>query len=162
MRDGLLETNDDRVRREWIDPNGHMNVAYYTLTFDLATDGLYDYLGVGFDEIAATNCSVFSLEAHECFLRELRYRDPRHFRTQVLDFNDKRMHLLHEMYQSRDSYLAATSEHVALHVDMGARRSVPFSERTLALLDDLKRCHDRLGLPPQAGRSIGLDRERLT
>ena len=28
----------DTVRPEWIDSNGHMNLAYYVVVFDLATD----------------------------------------------------------------------------------------------------------------------------
>jgi len=35
------------ILREWTDQNGHMNVAYYVLAFDRATDALYDQLGIG-------------------------------------------------------------------------------------------------------------------
>ena len=37
------------VLPEWIDYNGHMNLAYYTVLFDQATDLLFDELGLGLD-----------------------------------------------------------------------------------------------------------------
>jgi len=40
----LFETE---VKPEWIDYNGHMNVAYYVLAFDHAIDDFYGRLGLG-------------------------------------------------------------------------------------------------------------------
>ena len=34
----LFQSNVQSVREEWIDYNGHMNVAYYTLAFDNSLD----------------------------------------------------------------------------------------------------------------------------
>ena len=42
-----LQIYRDKVRPEWIDYNGHMNVAYYVLAFDYATDAFFDHLGRG-------------------------------------------------------------------------------------------------------------------
>ena len=156
MSQELLETHTDTVRDEWIDPNGHMNVTYFTRTFDLATDGLYDQLGLGYEDIERTNCSVFMLEMHVTFLQELHRGDPLRFATRLLDFDDKRLHYFHEMHQSKDGFLAATSEHIAIHVDMATRRSAPMLASTLALLGRLKTAHHAMPQPAQAGRSIGL------
>ena len=35
-----------QVEDQWIDYNGHMNVAYYVLAFDNATDAFLDYIGL--------------------------------------------------------------------------------------------------------------------
>ena len=32
----IFQSNVQNVKKEWIDYNGHMNVAYYTLAFDLS------------------------------------------------------------------------------------------------------------------------------
>ena len=42
-----LELYANTVPADWIDYNGHMNVAYYVLAFDQATDEFFDYLGIG-------------------------------------------------------------------------------------------------------------------
>jgi acyl-CoA thioester hydrolase len=46
--DKLLGTRvaEGVVKPEWIDVNGHMNVAYYVLAFDLAVDALWEGFGI--------------------------------------------------------------------------------------------------------------------
>jgi hypothetical protein len=53
-----LLPHNDTVRSEWIDFNGHMNVAYYVLAFDRATDRLLKHLGLG--EEYATRGNFFA------------------------------------------------------------------------------------------------------
>ena len=40
-------TFEGEVLPQWIDANGHLNLAYYVVLFDQATDALYDVVGVG-------------------------------------------------------------------------------------------------------------------
>ena len=35
------------VKEEWCDYNGHLNLAYYVVIFDLATDAFYAVIGLG-------------------------------------------------------------------------------------------------------------------
>ena len=49
----------------YIDPNGHMNVGYYSVLFDQALDLPWDMLGLGTASIKATGVSSFSLETQE-------------------------------------------------------------------------------------------------
>ena len=39
-----LDVYRDVVRPEWIDNNGHMNVGYYLVVFDYATDAFFRWL----------------------------------------------------------------------------------------------------------------------
>ena len=43
------ETWRETVLDEWTDYNGHMNLAYYVLVFDHATDAFYPHVGLGVD-----------------------------------------------------------------------------------------------------------------
>jgi acyl-CoA thioesterase FadM len=36
----------DVVRPEWIDNNGHMNMGYYLVVFDFATDAFFPWVGL--------------------------------------------------------------------------------------------------------------------
>ena len=65
----------DTVRPEWIDSNGHMNLAYYVVVFDLATDRLYDALGIGNAYREATGNSCFTAETHTIYEREVKVGD---------------------------------------------------------------------------------------
>lgn len=146
------------VEAAWIDYNGHMNMAYYSLAFDHALDHAYDLLGIGEAYVRETNCSHFTLEAHVSYLREVKLGDPLRITWQLLDFDAKRLHFFEEMHHAEEGWLAATSEQLSIHVDLSERRSAPFpaalQDRFRAVLDR----HGRLPRPPQAGHVIGIPR----
>ncbi|MBI1775320.1 MAG: thioesterase family protein [Proteobacteria bacterium] len=154
--DDLLRLHEERVRPEWIDANGHMNVAYYVLAFDNATDTVFNHLGIGTAHRQRTSQAVFVLEAHVTYERELKAGDPMRFTTQLLGVDQKRLHFFHAMYHAEAGFLAATNEVLGLHVDLLQRRSQPFPEPALGRLRQLADRHARLPRPPQAGRVIAL------
>ena len=52
------------IENQWIDYNGHFNMAYYSVLFDRAADQMFAELGLGPDYVKATNNSFFTLETH--------------------------------------------------------------------------------------------------
>ncbi|MEE4361724.1 MAG: thioesterase family protein [Pseudomonadales bacterium] len=144
------------VDAAWIDYNGHMNMAYYSLAFDNALDHAYDLLGIGEAYVRETGCSHFTLEAHVTYLRELKLGDPMRITWQLLDFDGKRLHFFEEMYHAEDGYLAATSEQISMHVDLEARRSTPFPQAHLARFEAVLAQHRGLPRPAQVGHVIGI------
>ena len=147
------------VQPDWIDYNGHMNVAFYVLAFDKATDGLLDHLGLGEAYRRASNRSIYVLEAHVTYDREVKLGDPLAIDTQLIDADAKRLHFFHRMTHAAEGYLAATNELLALHVDLAGPRSAAMPEAALATLEALKAAHRRLPMPPQLGRRIALKRQ---
>jgi len=156
----LFAHHHDRVHADWIDSNDHMNLAYYLLAFDHGTDALLDHFDLGRDYIRRTNCGFFVLEAHLTYDRELRRDEPFRIVTQILGSDRKRLHFFHAMYHADDGFLAATNELMAIHVDLATRRAAPWPETTGAALAAMAAAHAAVPRPPQAGRSIGLDRRR--
>jgi acyl-CoA thioester hydrolase len=154
--EGPLSVHRETVHADWIDYNGHMNVAYYVLAFDHATDAFLDQIGMGQRYLAETHCSVFTAEAHVTYEQEVKLGDPLRFETLVLGADAKRIHYFHRMYHDEQGYLAATNELLILHVDMQARRVVPMPESVRARVDALLASHAALERPPQVGRVIGL------
>ena len=148
----------DRVAPEWIDYNGHMNVAYYVLAFDRATDRLFEYLGAGEAYRRATNHSIFALEAHVTYERELREGTAFEIATQLIDADRKRLHLFHAMSRTDTGALAATIEMMGLHVDMSGPRPAPLPDPAFAKAEALLAQHRLLPPPPQLGRKIGIRR----
>lgn len=153
-----LELVREAVRPAWIDYNGHMNVAYYVLVFDHATDGLFALLDIGADYVRRTGFSAFVLETHVQYLREVVENDPLRVTGQLLDADDRRLHLYGEMHHAADGFLAATSELLLLHVDLGARGAAPFPPVVQARVDALRTAHAGLARPDAAGRVIGIRR----
>ena len=144
------------VRPEWIDGNGHLNMAYYVLIFDYATDCWFEWLGLGQAHREAHPITTFCLEAHVTYQREVREGDPLRCTTRLLAYDAKRLHYFHEMYHATEGYLAATNELVSLHVSQLTRRATPMAPAILDRLAHVKAAHDRLPSPPQVGRVMGL------
>jgi len=140
---GPFRTSKQQVLPSWIDYNGHMNVAYYTLALDQAMDAfLSDALGIGPDYVARV------LEGASFYV-DLR----------LLDFDAKRMHLFAEMFDA-DGAAAASVETVLLNVDLEARKAAPYAPETVAKLTALKIQHDQLERPVQIGAPLGLKRAK--
>jgi acyl-CoA thioester hydrolase len=149
-----LPRHRETVRPAWIDYNGHMNVAYYVLVFDHATDALLETAGLGPSYAARGEGSVFAVETHVTYDREVGEDAPLDVSTQVLGADDKRLHLFHTMHDARDGTVSATNEVLLLHVDMRARRVARFPEPVRAALAAVAADHARHPWPAQAGRAI--------
>jgi len=148
----------DRVRPEWIDHNGHMNMGYYLVVFDLATDEFFGWVGLDEAHRRARRVTTFSLETHVTYQREVREGDPLRFTTRLIGFDAKRLHYFHEMWHAGAGYLAATNELMSLHVSLETRRAVPMAREILDRLGAILTDHEKLPLPAQVGRSIGLEK----
>ena len=160
MRDEIavpLDVYRDVVRAEWIDQNGHMNVGYYLVVFDLATDAWMRYVGLDAAHRTANRVTTFCLEAHVTYRQEVRQGDPLRFTTRLLDHDAKRIHYCHEMYHATAGYLAATNELMSLHVSEDTRRAAPMAPAIVERLARVKAAHDALPRPSHVGRRIGLD-----
>ena len=157
MTSAPFDEHRDVVRPEWIDENGHFNMGYYVVAFDLATDTWLDHIGLSASERARSGVTTFTLESHVNYLRELREGAPLRFTTRLLAFDQKRIHYLHEMHHATDGFLAATNELMSLHVSLETRRAAPMSADVLARLAEVLSLHETLPVPPQVGRHIGLD-----
>ncbi|MBP2368100.1 thioesterase family protein [Pseudonocardia parietis] len=139
----------DRVRPEWIDYNGHLSEPYYVLVFGDATTALMDRAGLDAPYRAETGCSLYTVEAHVRYLREVGPDADLEVRTRVLGHDAKRLRIWHELHV--EGRLAATEELMCLHV--GPDGTQPFPAGVAAALDDLA---DDLDVPEpeHAGRSI--------
>lgn len=152
--DGLALIRE-RVRPEWIDYNGHMNVAWYVAAFDAAGEAFLEQVGLGPTYRREADASVFSVEAHVTYQREAHEGDILEFRTKLIGFDEKRLHYIQSMYRVADGALAATAEWVVVHVDMKTRKSAPMPGSVLDRLRDLQRRQASLPVPREAGRAIG-------
>ncbi len=114
--------HSDHVRPEWLDGNGHMNLAYYVLVFDRGTDAWLDLAGLGAGYRQAGH-SVFAVETHTIYRQEVREGATLFVRTRLVAAEGKRIHLMHEMTSGPADI--AVQEVLFLHMDMAVRRPVP-------------------------------------
>jgi acyl-CoA thioester hydrolase len=146
------------VEPTWIDYNGHLNMAYYNVLFDRAVDQAYELIGIGADYVRSHRRSCFTAEAHVRYIRELKAGDPVRVTFQLLAFDDKRLHFFERLYHAEENWLSATSENLALHIDMEARRTTPFAADLATRLANVMSAHAELPRPDAAGRGITMPR----
>lgn len=148
-----------RVRPEWIDHNGHMNVAYFVLAFDEATDAVYETWGLGLDYPSQSGCSVFTLGMNVDYYSELFVDTPIRIETDLIDVDAKRIHYLHRMYNEQSDQLAAQNECLCMNIDVAARKSTPFPQEVQNLL--LAARHTGPA-PDGIGRKLAIRRDSQT
>ena len=149
---------EGEVSPEWIDANGHMNLAYYVVLFDYATDALFEAIGIGLKYKDATNHGTFVAETHNLYERELLVGERVRVATQILGSDGKRLHLVHEMFTLAGGHRAATQELMYLHIDLLARRVVPWLPEARERVAAAAAAHARLPRPDWAGRRIVMPR----
>ena len=143
-----------KVEPGWIDYNGHLNMAYYNVLIDRAVDEALELVGLGPDYVRTRNSSYFTAEAHVRYLRELTVNAPVRVTIQLLDFDAKRIHYFAELHHATEGWISATSEQLALHVDLENRRVVPWPDDVLHGLAAMKAAHTALPPPEDVGRRI--------
>jgi len=146
------------VEPQWIDYNGHLNLAYYQVLFDRATDGLFADLGIDSAYAANRNLSMFALEAHISYLREIGEGERVFVDSQVLDHDARRLHVFQSLIQADNGFLSATCEIMHLHVDMATRRAAPFPDDRMRVIAACAAAHADLAVPERAGRRIEIPR----
>lgn len=144
------------VLPEWIDYNGHMNVAYYVLAFDLGVDDLWRDFGITEEHVAANQSSTFAVESHVLYKQELKLDDPYVVTSQIIAFDDKRIHQFQRMYHADAGYLAATAEWLSLHVDLRKRRVSPWPENILAGISRVATAQPDWAVPEEQGSTISI------
>lgn len=150
------------VRADWIDFNEHMNVAYYVLAFDLAIDALWLDFGITEEYVQAQRGSTFAVETHVLYQRELLLDDPYIVTSQILAFDQKRIHQFQRMYHATEGYLAATAEWMSLHVDIATRRVSPWPIDILQSIRRVASGQRELPYPEDAGRSMQISKPLFT
>ncbi|MEU5261171.1 thioesterase family protein [Amycolatopsis sp. NPDC021455] len=132
----------DRVRPEWIDYNGHLSEPYYVLVFGDATTHLMHTVGLG---LQLSGSSLYTVEAHLRYLREVGPDAELEVTTRVLDAGGKKVRLCHELRVAGD--LVATEEVLAIHVTESRASPLPadIAERLRGYLNPV---------PDYAGRAI--------
>jgi acyl-CoA thioester hydrolase len=153
-----LVTYRTEVPADWVDYNGHLNIGYYMIAFDRATDGLNDAIGCDAAYRSRTGHSFYVVDAHLTFAREVLEGTAIRIESRIIASDDKRLQFFHRMIAEADGFLAATAEMLVLHVDLATRRAAPFPPGLAASLAGLAAAHSTLPPPPELGRSVSLRR----
>ena len=150
-------TKNQTVLSEWIDYNGHMNVAYYTLAFDRALDFFFeDMLNIGPSFVEKNKEGPFALKASYNYFSELLEGESFFVNISILDFDLKRVHVFGEMRKDKSLELSAVFETVLMNMDLSARKVKQYPDRVLELFDLFKSSLVKDKIPEEIGKKITL------
>ncbi len=117
-----------RVKSEWTDYNGHMNLAFYIHLFDSAWEVLLQKFNIGEDAAKIEKRTTFAVESHTTYDMEVKVGDEVDINLLFIDFDKKRIIYKLEMIHKSEKYLAATTEVCSLYVDLNSRKVTEFEE----------------------------------
>jgi acyl-CoA thioester hydrolase len=145
-----------QIEPQWIDYNGHLNMAYYNVMFDRAIDELWLQLGIGPGYMKQRQGSTFTAECHVRYLREIHLGDPVQVSILLLAADEKRLHTFEELRHASEGWLSATSENMTIHIDMTARKTAPFPPDISARIRAVADAHSAIARPDGVGRKVGM------
>ncbi len=147
------------VKPEWLDLNGHMNVAFYLRAVDDGSNAFFDAIGLGWAYTEAGTGSIFVTSCNMDFRRELFAGDALLVTTQLLAWSPKLIHCYAEVFNTQENYLAATCESIYMHIAFATRRSAPMPAPAQQQLVRIQRAHTaRLARPASLNRPLEIRR----
>ena len=150
-------TRTQTVLNDWIDYNGHMNVAYYTLAFDKALDFFFeDVLNIGPTFVERNREGPFALKASYNYFNELLEGETFFVDISILDFDFKRVHVFGEMRKNKSLELSAVFETVLMNMDLAERKVKHYPDRVLELFKFFKLSLVQGKIPIEIGKKITL------
>ena len=158
--DNLLPVYMGRVKPEWIDYNGHMNIAYYTMAFDIAMDKfMADQFGMDESYILENLTGPFALQSTYTYMAEMQKEEGFEVFGRLIDYDEKRIHFFLAMFRQRDGALSATCESLSMNVHHESRKASAYSSSMLERIAETCRKTESFPLPEQVGQTIGIRRK---
>jgi acyl-CoA thioesterase FadM len=146
-----------KVRREWLDYNGHMHDASYGIALSDANEEMFAALDLSADYRATHGASLFTVEAHIRYLAECSLGQTLRAATIMVAADAKRIRLYTELLHE-DGRLAATGESLYLHVDIALGATTPMPSDRQARVQEMLSAHSDLPRPAHLGLGVGAPR----
>jgi len=131
-----LYLNSKKIIKDWTDYNGHMNVAYYVLIFDLfGAEILMNRFHMGEESAKTNKKSTMVVESHITYNEEVKEDDEVDVNLLYFDHDKKRLQYKLEMIHKEKKYVASTIETLSLYVDLSLRKVAEFEEEKVKIMD---------------------------
>ena len=151
----IFQSNVQNVKKEWIDYNGHMNVAYYTLAFDNSLDDFLEtILEIGPTFVKKEKQGPYSLQANYHYLDELRLGDKFFIKIYIINSDKKKIHTVLEMIDFKTKRQVAVCETLLINVDLNIRKSVNYGPDVIKRIEQYQAKCSEIKLPLQVGKNL--------
>ena len=118
-----LHLTTKKIINEWTDYNNHMNLSYYILLFDMGAEQILSKFHMGEHSAKTTKKSTMVVETHTTYNNEVKEGEEVEINLSYFDHDKKRLHYKLEMYEKNKKTLSATTEVLALYIDLNIRKT---------------------------------------
>ncbi|MDN5610218.1 MAG: thioesterase family protein [Staphylococcus equorum] len=144
-----------KVKDSWVDHNGHMNDAEYNRVFSDATDAWLAYLGLDKETIAQSQYTVFTLENHVMYLKEIKVDELISVNVELYDYDAKRLHVFMTLRDANQSR-CATYEVMLMGMNTAIDKPEVFPEMIKKAIEDYATINTIKNKPQELGHLIGI------
>ncbi len=127
------------VKKEWIDYNNHMNMAYYVLIIDRAWEVALEKFKMGAKAAKNDKRSTMVVETNTKYLNEVKVGEEVDVNLTYFDHDKKRLHIKMEMIGKNTNKISASMEWISLYIDLDNRKVTEFEDEKIKLMDDFIR-----------------------
>ena len=131
-----LLLNTTKIVNEWTDYNNHMNLSFYILVFDKAAEKILSKFNMGEEAAIKTKRSTMVVETHTTYNNEVKEDDDVDVYLSYCDHDKKRLHYKLEMYEKSKNILSATTEVLALYINLDLRKVAEFEKEKVFIMDN--------------------------
>ena len=125
----------EKIKSDWTDYNGHMNLAFYIHLFDQGWDILLDKFEMGAHSAKNERRSTFAVESHTKYIKEVKEGDDVDINLLYLDRDNKRFIYQLEIISKNGNYRAALTEVCSIYVNLDIRKVVNFELHKTKIID---------------------------
>ena len=135
-----------KIIKEWVDYNNHLNMAYYVLIFDQACEVLLEKFKMGAVSAENERRSTMVVETNTRYISEVKESDEVDIMLTFFDHDKKRLHLSLDMIEKQTNKISASIEWLSLYVNLETRKVTEFeNEKVIIMNDFIKQNKSNLG-----------------
>ena len=116
------------VKKDWIDYNGHMNMAYYVQCFEESSDILLEHMDLGYRYAIEEQKGVFVIKCEINYRKEINLNQNFIIYLEELVCKGKKLIIGLKMLNA-NSETIADYEILNLNVDLKTKKSITFSQK---------------------------------
>ena len=126
----------EKVIKEWVDYNNHLNMAYYVLIFDQACEVLLEKFKMGAESAKTEKRSTMVVETNTKYISEVKEGNEVDTMLTFFDHDKKRLHLKLEIIEKKTKKVSASIEWLSLYVNLETRKVTEFENKKVAIMNN--------------------------
>ena len=126
----------EKIIKEWVDYNNHLNMAYYILIFDQACEVILSKFKMGAESAKTEKRSTMVVETNTKYISEVEEGNEVDVMLTFFDHDKKRLHLKLEIIEKKTKKISASIEWLSLYVNLEIRKVTEFENEKMTIMDN--------------------------